>query len=190
MSGSLTDYVAQQTTLESQRKSSIETKCFSVFTASLALVTLYVALSNQSQLGANLKKSTPRDFLLMALVAAVAGIALALWAARPVSYQAISSEDLEQTRRALVGADSADDGASNRPPGNEPADCTTIAPTQLADIVTPESIDDELLEAQIRDLRVARCINTRRAQFLYASLVLLGAETAGLIASLSFAASY
>jgi hypothetical protein len=180
MSNSLGDYVAQQTTLEAQRKSAIETKSFSVLTASLALVTIYIALSNQSQLGTDLKASTPRDFLLVALIAAVTAIALAVWAARPVSYQAISTDDLDLTRRALVEIESA------RPE-------VGIAPTSEADrtddIQTQESIADQLVEAQIRDLREARRINTCRAKVLYASLVFLGVQTASLIASLSCAAS-
>jgi hypothetical protein len=164
MSDALRDHVSQQTTLEAQRKSSIESKSFSILTASLALITLYIALSNQTQLEANLRKASPRDFLLVALVAAVCSIVAALWAARPIAYPTVSIDDLNDARGRFraASADSQD---------------------------TPESIADELLEAQIRDLKEAREINTCRAKSLYAGLVLLGIETIGLIVSLSLAAS-
>jgi hypothetical protein len=162
MADALRDYVSQQVTLESQRKSSMETKSFSILTASLALVTLYIALSNQPQLGEDLKKAGPRTFLLVALIGAVVAISAALWAARPIGYPAVSIADLNDIRERLVA-------------------------TMAKDDPDPAPIADELLEAQLRDLKDARTINTSRAHAVFASLLFLGIETAGLIVSLAWA---
>jgi hypothetical protein len=153
------EYIAQHIDIEWQRKASLETKSYSSLTANLAIATLYIALSNQRDLHVNLTKGIARDFLLAGLIAAVASIVAAVIAVAPRAYPGPKVDDLDQIRRKF----------RTRPP-------------QQSDLI------DEIIEAQLRDLRQARLSNDHRGRGLFASILLLGIELVALLISISLAA--
>lgn len=92
----LSDYVDKEMSAAWLRKSSFETRAFSLVTLNIGAVTLYFALVNSFGLKVVTSSSPSRFYLLVILLAAAVSIGAAAFSALPANYSALREADFNE----------------------------------------------------------------------------------------------
>jgi hypothetical protein len=151
----LAAYVDSEFGYEWQRKSSFETRAFSIVAANLAMTTLFLALSDRLELLPLLREPPSSYLILAALSTSILSIGSGLIAAIPRDYPTPDADALEELFTELTEKQSK-----------------------------PQDLQEELLDVRLGQLRAAVNANDKKARYSIAAFTLMGIAAACLASAL------